>query len=78
VFTGGCLLYGAVGRTDLVSPEQTEQLTRARYRSVRRLAAELPDEVAVYPTRGPAASARPPRPAEHRLPSGTNGRSTRR
>jgi len=52
VFTGGSMLYGAVGRTDLISPAQTEQLTRAQYRSVRRLAAELPDEVAVYPTHG--------------------------
>jgi glyoxylase-like metal-dependent hydrolase (beta-lactamase superfamily II)/rhodanese-related sulfurtransferase len=51
VFTGGSMLYGAVGRTDLISPEQTEQLTRAQYRSVRRLA-ELPDDVAVYPTHG--------------------------
>lgn len=52
VFTGGSMLYGTVGRTDLISPDQTEQLTRAQYRSVRRLAAELPDEVAVYPTHG--------------------------
>ncbi|HEY6312284.1 MAG TPA: MBL fold metallo-hydrolase [Streptosporangiaceae bacterium] len=52
VFTGGSMLYGAVGRTDLVGPQQTEQLTRAQYRSVNRLAAELPDEVAVYPTHG--------------------------
>ena len=52
VFTGGSMLYGAVGRTDLISPEQTERLTRAQYRSVRRLAAELPDEAAVYPTHG--------------------------
>jgi hydroxyacylglutathione hydrolase len=52
VFTGGSMLYGAVGRTDLISPDQTEQLTRAQYHSVRRLAAELPDEVAVYPTHG--------------------------
>jgi hydroxyacylglutathione hydrolase len=51
VFTGGSMLYGAVGRTDLISPEQTEPLTRAQYRSVRRLA-ELPDDVAVYPTHG--------------------------
>ena len=46
------MLYGAVGRTDLIGPDQTEQLTRAQYRSVRRLAAELPEEVAVYPTHG--------------------------
>jgi hydroxyacylglutathione hydrolase len=52
VFTGGSLLYGAVGRTDLIGPQQTELLTRAQYRSVRRLAAELPGEVAVYPTHG--------------------------
>jgi len=52
VFTGGSLLYGAVGRTDLIGPQRTEPLTRAQYRSVRRLAAELPAEVAVYPTHG--------------------------
>jgi hydroxyacylglutathione hydrolase len=52
VFTGGSMLFGAVGRTDLVGPEQTDQLTRAQYRSVRRLAGELPDQVAVYPTHG--------------------------
>jgi hydroxyacylglutathione hydrolase len=52
VFTGGSMLYGAVGRTDLTGPEHTEQLTRAQYRSVRRLAAELRDDVAVYPTHG--------------------------
>lgn len=52
VFTGGSLLYGAVGRTDLISPQQTEQLTHAQYRSARRLAGELPDQVAVYPTHG--------------------------
>jgi hydroxyacylglutathione hydrolase len=52
VFTGGSLLFGAVGRTDLISPEQTTALTRAQYHSVRRLAGELPDPVAVYPTHG--------------------------
>ncbi len=52
VFTGGSMLYGAVGRTDLISPEQTEPLTRAQYRSVHRLAAELADDVEVYPTHG--------------------------
>jgi hydroxyacylglutathione hydrolase len=52
VFTGGSMLFGAVGRTDLVSPDLTEQLTRAQYRSVRRLADELPEQVAVYPTHG--------------------------
>lgn len=52
VFTGGSLLYGTVGRTDLVSGELTDRLTRQQYHSVRRLAGELPDEVAVHPTHG--------------------------
>jgi len=52
VFTGGSLLYGTVGRTDLIGPDMTEELTRAQWRSARRLAAELPAEVAVYPTHG--------------------------
>jgi len=52
VFTGGSMLYGAVGRTDLISPDQTEQLTRAQHRSVRRLVAELPAGAVVYPTHG--------------------------
>ena len=42
VFTGGSLLYGTVGRTDLISDDATEELTRAQYRSARRLADELP------------------------------------
>ncbi|WP_369805273.1 rhodanese-like domain-containing protein [Pseudonocardia sp. MH-G8] len=52
VFTGGSMLYGATGRTDLVSPDDTVELTHAQYRSVRRLAAELPAEAAVLPTHG--------------------------
>jgi glyoxylase-like metal-dependent hydrolase (beta-lactamase superfamily II) len=52
VFTGGSMLFGTVGRTDLIGPDQTDQLSRAQYRSVRRLAGELPDQVAVYPTHG--------------------------
>ncbi|MGY4967867.1 MBL fold metallo-hydrolase [Streptomyces nigrescens] len=51
-FTGGSLLIGAVGRPDLVEPRLTEQLARAQYASVRRLAAELPDATAVLPTHG--------------------------
>ncbi len=52
VFTGGSMLFGAVGRTDLIAPERTEELTRAQYRSVRRLADELPGHVSVHPTHG--------------------------
>lgn len=52
VFTGGSLLYGTTGRTDLVSPDDTDQLNHAQYHSVRRLVDELPAEAAVYPTHG--------------------------
>lgn len=52
VLTGGGLLHGSVGRTDLVSQELTEPLTREQYRSVRRLAARLGDDVRVLPTHG--------------------------
>ncbi|MDZ7676090.1 MAG: MBL fold metallo-hydrolase [Acidimicrobiales bacterium] len=52
VFTGGSLLYGTVGRTDLISPEMREELTRAQHRTAHRLASMLPDETRVYPTHG--------------------------
>jgi glyoxylase-like metal-dependent hydrolase (beta-lactamase superfamily II)/rhodanese-related sulfurtransferase len=52
VFTGGSMLFGSTGRTDLVSPHDTVELTHAQFRSVRRLAAELPADTAVLPTHG--------------------------
>lgn len=52
VFTGGSLLYGTVGRTDLIGAEHTEALTRAQFRSARRLARDLPGGVGVLPTHG--------------------------
>ena len=52
VFTGGSLLFGSVGRTDLVAPERTVELTHAQFHSARRLAAELREDTAVFPTHG--------------------------
>ena len=52
VFTGGSMLYGTVGRTDLIDAASTESLTRAQFHSVHRLADELPDGVGVHPTHG--------------------------
>jgi hydroxyacylglutathione hydrolase len=51
VFSGGSLLYGTVGRTDLVDPTLTRALAAAQYRSARRLA-ELPADTSLYPTHG--------------------------
>ena len=52
VFSGGNLLYGSVGRTDLVDPGKTDELTHLQYRSARRLAARLSPATRVYPTHG--------------------------
>lgn len=52
VFTGGSLLYGSVGRTDLVSPDRTKELTRLQYRSAHALAGQLSDNIEVRPTHG--------------------------
>ncbi|WP_280302290.1 MBL fold metallo-hydrolase [Nocardia abscessus] len=51
VFTGGSLMVGTAGRTDLVSPDQTIPLARAQYHSLQRLM-ELPDDTPVWPTHG--------------------------
>lgn len=51
VFTGGSLLVGAAARTDLSGAERTDELSRAQWRSLQRLAT-LPDETAVWPTHG--------------------------
>ena len=51
ILTGGSLLAGSVGRTDLLGPESTAGLTSAQYRTIRRLAA-LPDDTGSCPTHG--------------------------
>jgi len=51
VFSGGSLLVGTAARVDLVSPDRTEALARAQYRSLRRLAGLDPD-TALWPTHG--------------------------
>lgn len=52
VFTGGSMLHGTTGRTDLLGAEHTDALTHAQFHSVRRLADELPAETKVFPTHG--------------------------
>jgi hydroxyacylglutathione hydrolase len=51
VFSGGSLLVGSVGRTDLLGPSHADALAADQQRSLRRLAA-LPDGVAILPTHG--------------------------
>jgi hydroxyacylglutathione hydrolase len=54
VLTGGSLLVGSAGRTDLLGADATDELTRAQFTSLRGLAS-LPDDVAVLPTHGPGS-----------------------
>ena len=63
VFTGGSLIVGSAARTDLVSDERTDELTRAQYASLRRLVA-LPGEVQVWPTHGAGSFCSAPPGAE--------------
>jgi len=51
LFSGGSLLVGSAGRSDLLGPERADTLSRLQYRSVNRLAA-LPDPVGLFPTHG--------------------------
>jgi rhodanese-related sulfurtransferase len=52
VFSGGSLLYGSVGRTDLIAQEDTTGLAHDQYASVRRLVAEAAPDAILYPTHG--------------------------
>ena len=52
VFSGGSLLFGSVGRTDLTGPDDTVGLTRDQYSSARRLVAAANHNAALFPTHG--------------------------
>jgi hydroxyacylglutathione hydrolase len=51
VFSGGSLLVGSAGRSDLLGDDRAVELARAQHRSVHRLA-ELPETVELLPTHG--------------------------
>jgi glyoxylase-like metal-dependent hydrolase (beta-lactamase superfamily II)/rhodanese-related sulfurtransferase len=63
VFTGGSLIVDSAARTDLLGAERTEELARAQYRSLRRLAT-LPEATAVWPTHGAGSFCSAPPGAE--------------
>jgi glyoxylase-like metal-dependent hydrolase (beta-lactamase superfamily II) len=52
VFTGGSLLYGTVGRPDLVAPDLTVKQAHDQWHSAHKIVDQLPDETAIYPTHG--------------------------
>jgi glyoxylase-like metal-dependent hydrolase (beta-lactamase superfamily II) len=52
LFTGGSLIVGGAARTDLISPQMTETLTRAQYRTLKTAFSSLRDETLLFPTHG--------------------------
>ncbi len=52
VFTGGGVLYGTVGRPDLISKEMTQPLAEAQYESAQKLVEKVEESAQVFPTHG--------------------------
>ncbi len=63
LFSGGSLMVGAVGRTDLCGRELAEPLAHQMFQSLRRFD-DLPDDVTVYPTHGAGSFCSAPGTAE--------------
>lgn len=51
LFSGGSLLVGSAGRSDLLGADRADTLARLQFQSLRRLAT-LPDDVELLPTHG--------------------------
>lgn len=73
VFTGGSLIVGSAARTDLLGADRAEELARAQYRSLHRLAA-LPDATEVWPTHGAGSFCTAPPGAERTTTIGAQKR----
>jgi glyoxylase-like metal-dependent hydrolase (beta-lactamase superfamily II)/rhodanese-related sulfurtransferase len=52
LFSGGSLMVGALGRTDLLGDDRSEDLSRAMFRALHAEILTLPDDLRVYPTHG--------------------------
>lgn len=52
LWSGGSLMVGALGRTDLLGDEHSEDLARRLFRSLQSEILVLPDDLPVYPTHG--------------------------
>ena len=64
LFSGGSLMVGTVGRTDLLGREHAEELAHAQFHSLRDRILTLPDELPVYPTHGAGSFCSAPGAAE--------------
>jgi glyoxylase-like metal-dependent hydrolase (beta-lactamase superfamily II)/rhodanese-related sulfurtransferase len=63
LFSGGSLMVGTVGRTDLLGPDLRAELARRLFRSLREVLT-LPGELAVFPTHGAGSFCSSPGAAE--------------
>ncbi len=52
LFSGGSLIVGGASRTDLISEQMTEPLTRAQYRTLKTAFSLLTDNTRLFPTHG--------------------------
>jgi glyoxylase-like metal-dependent hydrolase (beta-lactamase superfamily II)/rhodanese-related sulfurtransferase len=52
LFSGGSLMVGTVGRTDLLGADQAEPLARQLHRALHAEILTLPDDLPVHPTHG--------------------------
>jgi glyoxylase-like metal-dependent hydrolase (beta-lactamase superfamily II)/rhodanese-related sulfurtransferase len=68
IFSGGSLIVGSAGRTDLLGADRAEELARAQFHSLRRLAS-FPDATAVLPTHGAGSFCATAPPGERRTSS---------
>jgi len=64
LFSGGSLMVGTVGRTDLLGLEHAEELAHAQFHSLRDRILTLPDALPVYPTHGAGSFCSAPGVAE--------------
>lgn len=75
LFSGGSLMVGTVGRTDLLGPAPREELARDLYRSLRDEILTLPDDLVVYPTHGAGSFCSAPGAAERTTTIGRERRT---
>ncbi|MCB9483799.1 MAG: MBL fold metallo-hydrolase [Dehalococcoidia bacterium] len=51
-FTGGSIIIGGAGRSDLLGPDHTEELTRLQWETAKRIESLLPEDAELLPTHG--------------------------
>ena len=51
-FTGGSIIIGGAGRSDLLGANLAEQLTRQQWESAQRIVAQMPENAELLPTHG--------------------------